>query len=168
MIDDILYDEEISSYRTSALFFALALIFFLLMFWRTNIAGFDFWSGLFIFLTLVFLFYTINYWILHIQINLRFIKLRFGVFTWRVLLDNIARCSLDEIPGLMKYGGAGIHFMVVGSRYRASFNFLEYPRVVIQLKRKKGLVQDISFSTRNPQQVLHLIQARLQANLPGT
>mgnify|MGYP000900013350 CR=1 FL=1 len=33
----------------------------------------------------------------------------------------------------LRYGGAGIHFMSIRGRYRASFNFLEYPRVVIAL-----------------------------------
>ena len=75
----------------------------------------------------------------------------------------------------MKYGGAGIHFMTVHNRYRASFNFLEYPRVVIAFKKKVGLVRDISFSTRRPEEVTRLIRelerillensARLQAML---
>lgn len=58
----------------------------------------------------------------------------------------------------MRMGGAGIHFMSIRKRYRASFNFLEYPRVVIAFKRKVGPVQDISFSTRQPEKVIRLIQ----------
>jgi hypothetical protein len=73
-------------------------------------------------------------------------------------LNNVESCALDEIPALMKYGGAGIHFMMIGKRYRASFNFLEYPRVVIAFKRKMGPVRDISFSTRQPMEVLWIIQ----------
>jgi hypothetical protein len=38
------------------------------------------------------------------------------------------------------------------------FNFLEYPRVVLALKQRKGLVRDIAFSTRRPQEVMRLIQ----------
>ena len=71
-------------------------------------------------------------------------------------MDNIESCKLDNLPALNKYGGAGIHFMFVDGRYRASFNFLEYPRVVVALK-KKGRVQDISFTTRQPEEVLRLI-----------
>ncbi len=48
--------------------------------------------------------------------------------------------------------------MTIRRRYRASFNFLEYPRVVIAFKRKVGPVQDISFSTRRPDELLPLIQ----------
>jgi hypothetical protein len=50
--------------------------------------------------------------------------------------------------------------MMVNERYRASFNFLEYPRVVVALKRKRGPVQDVSFSTRQPEPVMSLIQPR--------
>jgi hypothetical protein len=63
----------------------------------------------------------------------------------------------------MKMGGAGIHFMFIRKRYRASFNFLEYPRVVIAFKRKAGPVQDISFSTRRPDDLIRLIQAAASA-----
>jgi hypothetical protein len=38
------------------------------------------------------------------------------------------------------------------------FNFLEHPRVLIALKVKKGLVRDIAFSTRQPGEVMRLIQ----------
>jgi hypothetical protein len=55
-------------------------------------------------------------------------------------------------------GGAGIHFISVRGRYRVSFNFLEHPRVVIALKKKRGLVRDVSFSTRHPDEVLQLIR----------
>jgi hypothetical protein len=59
---------------------------------------------------------------------------------------------------LMRYGGAGIHFMLIRKRYRASFNFLEHPRVVITLRRRAGFVRDISFSTRRPDDVIQLLQ----------
>ncbi len=84
--------------------------------------------------------------------------LRFGIFTWTIPVDNIESINLDELPPIMKYGGAGIHFMTIQNRYRASFNFLEYPRVVIQLKKKQGLVKDISFSTEQPSDILGKIR----------
>ena len=75
-------------------------------------------------------------------------------------LDNVEACSLDDLPALMRNGGAGIHYMTIRHRYRVSFNFLEYPRVVIALKRKQGLVRDVSFSTRRPDEVLRRLQGR--------
>jgi hypothetical protein len=53
--------------------------------------------------------------------------------------------------------------MLIRERYRASFNFLEHPRVVIALRRRRGPVQDISFSTRRPDDVLRLIQEAVSA-----
>jgi hypothetical protein len=51
--------------------------------------------------------------------------------------------------------------MSIRQRYRASFNFLEYPRVMLAFKKKAGPVQDISFSTRRPDDVLWLIRERI-------
>jgi hypothetical protein len=64
----------------------------------------------------------------------------------------------------MKYGGAGIHFMFIHQRYRASLNFLEHSRVVIELKRKAGPVRDISFSTCRPNELIQRIQRTIAAN----
>jgi hypothetical protein len=74
-----------------------------------------------------------------------------------VALENIQKCHLDKLSKFQKYGGAGIHLMFVRNRYRASFNFLEYPRVVITFKRKVGPVQDLSFSTRRPEEIIQLL-----------
>ncbi len=64
----------------------------------------------------------------------------------------------DDLPALNKYGGAGIHFMFVRGRYRASFNFLEYPRLAVTFKRKVGPVQELSFSTRQTEEIMSIIQ----------
>jgi hypothetical protein len=93
-----------------------------------------------------------------IRLSHEALALKFGLFRWKVPLENIASGSLDDLPALLKYGGAGIHFMTVRGRYRASFNFLEYPRIVIALRRKAGPVRDISFSTRQPEEILSLLQ----------
>lgn len=37
------------------------------------------------------------------------------------------------------------------------FNFLEYPRLMLALKRKRGLVWEIAFSTKQPDQLSYLI-----------
>jgi hypothetical protein len=59
----------------------------------------------------------------------------------------------------MRLGGAGIHFMFIRGRYRASFNFLEHPRAVIAFRQPVGPVRDLSFSTRHPEELCQLIQA---------
>ena len=93
--------------------------------------------------------------------------LRFGLFTWKVPLENVEVCRLDDAPALMRLGGAGIHFMSVRGRYRASFNFLDHPRVVVAFKRRVGPVQDLSFSTRQPEEMLRRLWEARSAESSG-
>lgn len=79
-------------------------------------------------------------------------------------MENIADCRLDDLPAGLRIGGAGIHWMFVRRRYRFSFNFLEHPRVVLPLKQKIGLVQDVSFSTTNPNEIIRLINKNIDKN----
>jgi Ca2+/Na+ antiporter len=159
MTDNIEYHEEISSNKTEILFLALTILFFLLLTWRWIISGLDTLAIIFLGLVVLFIFYSLNYRTLKIHLKHVSLELKFGIFTWKIPFDNIESCRLDDnLSALMKNGGAGIHFMTVDHRYRASFNFLEYPRVVIALKKKAGLVRDISFSTRRPEEVLSLIE----------
>jgi hypothetical protein len=146
------------------LFLALMILFFLFFIWRVNAGSPDFLAGTLFCLFSLFFFYSVNYRILIIRLTPESLKLTFGIFTWIVLLDNIEECSLDEIPMVMRMGGAGIHFMSIRKRYRVSFNFLEHPRVVIALSRKKGLVQDVSFSTRRPNDILRFISEAMAIN----
>jgi len=163
MTDELIYNERVSSNRTEALFLGLTFLFFLLLIWRVKAGSLDVLTAVFLCLFGLFLFYSMNYRTLVIRLTSESLKLTFGIFTWIVPLENIQDCCLDDLPVVMRFGGAGIHFMSIRNRYRASFNFLEHPRVVIAFKRKKGLVQDISFSTRRPDEVLRLVQAAVSA-----
>jgi len=149
-----LYFERIRSNRTELLFAVLATLFFALFVWQNN----GTWRIVFLCLAIVFIFYTINYRILLIRLTHEKLRLKFGIFSWTVPLKSIADYRLDDISAPMRYGGAGIHFMLIKGRYRVSLNFLEHPRVVILLKTKQGLVRDVSFSTQNPEEVINLIK----------
>jgi len=161
MHSGLVYREKVISNRTTALFVMLTILFLFLFAWRLLAASMDWAAVLVLVLACLFLFYTINYRALDIQLNLVCLRLKFGIFSWRIPLINIAHFELDdEVPWLMRSGGAGIHFMFVHGRYRASFNFLEHPRVVISFKNKIGPILDISFSTSQPAQILtHLEEA---------
>jgi hypothetical protein len=163
MTDNPIYEERVTSDWTEALFLGLTIFFFLLYRWRLSTGGPLFLRAAFFVLFLLFLFYSLNYRTLIIRLTPEMLKLKFGIFTWRIPLDNIGECHLDELPKLMWYGGAGIHFMLIRKRYRASFNFLEHPRVVIAFIKKAGIVQDISFSTRRPDDVIQLLQKTISA-----
>ena len=164
MTENLLYAERITSMRTEILFVALLLLFFTLLIWRVTAHGLDILAAVFLCLGAFFFFCALNYRRLAIHLTAKSLKLTFGIFIWTVPLENIDSCRLDEIPVLMRFGGAGIHFMLIRRRYRASFNFLEYPRIVIALKRKVGPVRDISFSTRHPDELLRYIQEAMAAN----
>jgi Ca2+/Na+ antiporter len=157
--DSTIYEERVSSYRTEALFIGLTILFLVLLIWQINAGSSNVLRAASLFLFAVFLFYSVNYRTLMIRLTQESLKLKFGIFTWTFPYDNVEECRHDvDLSLLQWYGGAGIHFMLVQKRYRASFNFLEHPRVVIALKRKAGIVRDISFSTRRPDEVIRLLQ----------
>jgi hypothetical protein len=165
MENDLRYHEIFTSKKTLRLFLMLAVGFFVLFLWRMLSTDLNFLSILLLSLSVFFLFYMINYRRLEICITKDILLLKFGLFSWRVPLRNIAESKLDRISNFAYFGGAGIHFMWVKGRYRASFNFLEYPRVVIIYKDKIGPIQDLSFSTKNPESVLKLLDEAI--NISG-
>lgn len=145
------YLEKVTSRKTFLLFLALAVLCGVLFLGRLIAVRLDWLAVLLMLLSLIFLFYTLNYRVLDIQLDEEKLQLTFGLFTWRVPLSNIKEIQPDDqLPWLVRNGGAGVHFMVVHGRYRASFNFLEHPRVVITFKHKVGPVRELSFSTRQP------------------
>jgi len=155
---DVLYEEKLSSAWTTALFVVLTLVFGALAAWRWTASAISGSTVAFALLALMFLFYVVNYRVLTIQINANALVLRFGIFTNTVSLDNVETCERDHVPTGMYYGGAGIHWMSVSGRYRASYNFLEHPRVVVALREKRGRVRDVSFTTRRPDEVLAALE----------
>jgi len=157
MKDELIYQERLTSNKTLALFVGLTILFLVLLTWRVMANGLNGLAILFLVFLVFFLFYSVNYRTLIIHITPDFLKLKFGIFTWTVVMDNIETCTLDHLPTIMRLGGAGIHFMFIRGRYRASFNFLEYPRLAIAFKRKAGPVRDLSFSTRQPDEILSII-----------
>ena len=154
------YNEKLSSTKTEALFIVLTLVFLSLFAWRWLSSGWDGWAITFVCIFALFLFYVINYRTLKIYITSESLRLTFGIFTWTIAISNIKNCYIDE-DTILRFGGAGIHFMWIKGKYRAFFNFLEFPRMVVTLKDKKGLVREIAFTTRHPEQVMHIIQSGL-------
>jgi len=162
--DELLHEECLTSNKTEALFVTLTLLFGWLYIWRAEAGKRGRLAVFSLFFCLIFLFYSLNYRTLFIRLTSQSLNLKFGIFSWVIPISNIDFICIDEIPLVMRMGGAGIHFMMINNRYRASFNFLEYPRVVIGLKKKVGPVQDISFSTRQPDQIIRLVQAAVAPN----
>jgi len=152
-----IYHEKLSSAKTEALFIALTVAFLILFAWRWLSVGWNGWTIAFLCISTFFLFYVFNYRTLNINLTHEILQLTFGIFTWKIVIANIERCYLDT-PSIGSIGGAGIHFTWVKGKYRAFFNFLDHPRVVIVFKKKKGPVQEIAFSTKQPEIFLEAIQ----------
>ena len=160
------YFERVSSTRTLALFLVLGLVFLALFALRFQQRGLEAWGVGLLFLSAFFLFYTANYRTLAIRITRRAVHLRFGVFSWDIPLEEVETCYQDT-TSLWRIGGAGIHFSPIRGRYRAMFNLLEYPRVVVALKRRRGLVRDVAFTTKCPAGVIRLVLEGTRAHDPG-
>ena len=164
-MEEHIYTEKLQSSLTTFLFVDLALIFLVLFGWRVTTVGWKFTPGLFLFLGVFFLFYVFNYRTLRIQISEEALVLKFGLVRWRTELVNIHDCAPDDPPLWIKYGGAGVHFAMVHGIYRAFFNFLEGPRILVTFKENQGPVKALSFSTRQPDQIQELLGRRISESL---
>lgn len=155
---EILFSEELTSARTSVLFTLLALLFLILT--PLLFMGGASLSVILVslFLALFFIFCALNYRTLKVTITSQDIHLKFGLISWHVPLDEIENAYIDQLPGILRYGGAGVHFFWVRKTYRISFNFLEHPRLAVRLRRARGLVREVSFSTRQPEQIMALLK----------
>jgi hypothetical protein len=156
-----LYSEEIRSIKTSLLFVLLFLVFSGLFTWRVIAAGFRTLPIIYLFFVLLFGFYILNFRTLRIKINSETLNLHFGLVGWKTNLSNVASVRHDDSPIWIKMGGAGVHFALVYRKYRAFFNFLEYPRVLITFRKKQGLVRELVFTTKKPDKVIEFIQSKL-------
>ena len=158
--EDLLYRERLTSTGTQGFFLALTLVFFIPFVVRVQAAICDWLTFALAFFAAMFLFYTVNYRMLLILVTPQELILKFSLFSWRESRENIQGCTIDLLPAWQYYGGAGIHFMLVCGCYRASFNFLQYPRVEVSLKKKRGLVESISFSTEHPQELMRVLSEK--------
>jgi hypothetical protein len=147
------YHEQLRSGTTESLFVGLMLTGLLLFLWQLLAGGSIWLIGLFLLVFLLFLFYSLNFRTLTIHMTSTNLVLKFGMFTWEIPVDNIEQVYLDQ-TSMRRIGGAGIHFTPLDGHYRAFFNFLEYSRVVVVLKEKKGPVEEVAFSTRHPEEIL--------------
>lgn len=157
---NVLYSENVRSNKTSLLFMFLAFIFFALFGWRFSVVGYRFVPGLYAFFGLFFCFYVINFRELEISITDQTLQLKFGVICWSSNIENIKSSILYDPPFWIKFGGAGVHFAMVDGDYKAFYNFLEFPRVMIGFHKKQGWVQSIVFTTRQPDKILEILETR--------
>ncbi len=136
---------------------ALSVLCLTLLAWRFVVSGYGAVAVLFSFLSTFFIFYALNYRVLVVRMSEEGLRLKFGLFGWTVPWHTVARAYPDD-TSLWRIGGAGIHFSIIKGKYRAMLNFLEHPRIVIELKKKRGLVREVAFSTEKPNETLRIIE----------
>ena len=159
--EDQVYFERITSSGTSLLFLFLAILSFALFGWRFSLTGWRVFSGILLFLGMLFTFYVFNYRVLEITITTTHLKLKFGIVPWKTGFVNIQSIELDNSPPIIKYGGAGVHFAFVNGQYRAFYNFLEYSRILVNFKEKQGLTQALVFTTKQSDKVIEILNERI-------
>lgn len=136
---------------------ALSVLCLASLAWRFIVSGFGTIAALLLLLSLLFVFFALNYRVLVVRMSEEGLRLRFGLFGWTVPWNTVARAYPDD-TALWRIGGAGIHFSIIKGRYRAMLNFLEHPRIVVELKKKRGLVREVAFSTQKPIEILRIIE----------
>ncbi len=157
MSNEILFEEKVISHKTEGLFIFLTLLFIILsiiLFIGKN----NLFSLVSFLLFLFFLFYSLNYRTLAIQITSHLICLRFGIFKRTIRWEEFEEIYFDDIS-MWRIGGAGIHFRMIRRRYRVMFNFLEHKRIAILLR--KGLVREVVFSTQHPEEIMKICKEKL-------
>jgi hypothetical protein len=157
MQNDLIYEERISSLRTEAVFVALSVLCVAMLAWRLIVSGYGTVAALLLFLSTLFVFYALNYRVLVVRMSKEGLRLKFGLFGWTVPWQTVARAYPDD-TALWRIGGAGIHFSIIKGKCRAMLNFLEHPRIVVELKKKRGLVREVAFSTQKPDEILRIIE----------
>jgi len=159
----LVYQERVSSAKTTGLFGVLTLLFLLLLGARLHASGFGYLAATFLLVACFFAFYAVNYRTLMIGITAEALLLKFGVFRWTVPWSTVADAKPDDTP-IARVEGAGIHFTMRHGRYWIFFNFLGHPRIVLELKKPRGPVRDVAFSTRQPGKMLELARELTGSN----
>ena len=91
MREVIVFEEQVSSKWTTVLFMVLAILFGGAAYFNFSASGVNYLFWFFIFLTALFLFYTVNYQTLEILLTPAFLNFKFGVFCevhFCILLSN--------------------------------------------------------------------------------
>jgi hypothetical protein len=156
----VAYEERVTSGRTEVAFIGLAIASLAVFVARVTTSGVGILAWFFLLVSCFFIFYAANYRVLVISERPEALELRFGLFKWSVPWGSVEEWAQDDVS-LWRIGGAGIHFTPIRGRYRVFLNFLEHPRVVLNVSGRRRIVRAVAFSTRRPADVLALVAARV-------
>ena len=152
-----LYEEKLFS-RINAVIFAVivglllnALIYQLLVEpLGTNPAPNEY----FVFMIFLFSAIGINFSTLRITIDYQDVTVGYGIIKKTIPREKIEKCYLDQTRAIL-YGGWGIRIGRVKGKWRLIYNTVGDHRVVVVFRN--GWYQEFVFSTRNPQEIIKLL-----------
>ena len=164
MISQPIYNERISAKFFASIFGFLALLLLFILLRQYFIAP-EVPDQLPIWLILIFSLivstFAINFRYLSILITKESVSAGYGIFACEIPWDNIEGCYLDQTTAL-RYLGFGIRIAIVKGKWRLIYNVIAGPRVVLSLKT--GRFREFVFSTKNPDEILRIINDRIGAN----
>ncbi len=106
----------------------------------------------------LFLGITINFRWLIITITPESVSVGFGIFTKKILYENIDGCNLDDRSNI-RYGGLGIRTAKVEGKWVLVYNVIRCPKVVLSLKM--GRFKEFVFSTKNPEEIIKIVKQQI-------
>ena len=158
MTSESFYEEHISSTVTEGLFIFLTVLFLLISFIEVTYNGLNLYVVILFVLFVFFLFYSVNYRKLVIRFTPHSLELHFGLFHRVIPWECVEKCHRDDVS-IWRVGGAGIHSTRMRGQWRIMFNFLEYLRIVLLVN--KGRFSEVVFTTKDPDEVLRLINQKI-------
>jgi len=112
----------------------------------------------------MFLIFTVinvvifNFRELTISITPGSLRVAYGRISYVIAWDNVADCYLDKNPG-MAYGGWGIRIGRTAGKSVLVYNVMSTPCITLTLKR--GRFAQFAFSTRQPEELMGIVQQRI-------
>lgn len=153
-----IYEETISAKWMTVSFAVITIIFFSVFLYQllTGPIGADPAPDvLWLVLALLFFSLTLNFRKLKINISSEGISAGYGIFKSTISWEKLEEVYLDE-TSTARYGGWGIRVSRVEGNWRLVYNVIGGPRVVIS--SKDGFFKDLAFSTKNPEEVIEIIE----------
>lgn len=93
-----------------------------------------------------------------IRITSQEITIRYGIFGYTQVLNNIKEVIVDETP-MIRYGGWGIRIGRFRGKWRLIFNVIGRKCVLLQLNQ--GRFREFVFSTNSPNEIIKIIGGRV-------
>jgi hypothetical protein len=157
MQQESVYEEKLfSKWITIILTSATAIMFFFLVYQLVErpIGGKPAPTWILLVIGLIFLGLTINFSRIIIRMTPEHVSIGYGIFKHEIPWETVENCYIDETSAV-RYGGSGIRVTKVGDKKRIVYSVVGSPRVVLSLK--EGTYKEVAFSTRNPDQVMSIV-----------